>query len=134
MIQYGGLGWFLWNCIVIYNSLYITLLAPTIHDLNIYPSKFVVWRRCSVYYDRPDDIRCSICAFYVSNPSAICSFRRLIAIFMHEQNWYDAVSARTTSFLNTHLEEILFPFPVSGVLTLIVLMWRIGWAHNNARK
>jgi len=21
-----------------------------------------------------------------------------------------------------------------GCLTLIVLMWRIGWAHNNARK
>ena len=23
---------------------------------------------------------------------------------------------------------------IMGNLTLIVLMWRIGWAHNNARK
>jgi len=25
-------------------------------------------------------------------------------------------------------------YPYSWVLTLIVLMWRTGWAHNNARK
>lgn len=52
--------------------------------------------------------------------SAICSFRRLIVIFMHEQLiWF--LSTRTTSFLETHLDEILFPFPVSRLLNFLHL-------------
>lgn len=48
----------------------------------------------------------------------ICSFRWLIVLFMHEQRWCDAASRRTTSFLNTLLEEIS-SFPVSGVLNSV---------------
>ena len=45
---------------------------------------------------------------------------------------------------DAHEVRLRFPDDVSGdmqgdeipggALTLIVLMWRIGWAHNNARK
>ena len=39
---------------------------------------------------------------------------------------------RYTPLFNTLLRK--FVWPCMGPLTLIVLMWRIGWAHNNARK
>ena len=41
------------------------------------------------------------------------------------------VSPLVTCVLNSHLKRVTIP---DAVLTLIVLMWRIGWAHNNARK
>ena len=45
----------------------------------------------------------------------------------------DRTDAETSTRDHTTLTRNRYPCPRRD-LTLIVLMWRIGWAHNNARK
>jgi len=83
---------------------------------------FVVWIVNLWYWicDLPDHSRCSI----------ITQFWH---IFEHSlcyklPTWYEEMEFRT--YVPRFSTESWYLY----VLTLILLMWRIGWAHNNAKK
>jgi len=80
---------------------------------------------------------------------SVCSFFILKSVGLHTPTvliargtiWTAKLKFKTTytkrscynSHLPVHCKENCPSFPVSS-LTLIVLMWRIGWAHNNVSK
>ena len=69
-------------------------------------------------------------------------FRRLVSIQISQQKLQLALPISPPTFrylchVCTHFSSLhCVPHftSIQSSLTLIVLMWRIGWAHNNARK
>jgi len=64
-------------------------------------------------------------------PNPVWTFRRReMFLFLVEKGTTNSASHYVSLSNPPHQ----LSYPVNNKLTLIVLMWRIGWAHNNARK
>jgi len=50
------------------------------------------------------------------------------------KHWRKQSSRPTTTWKNIPSKQRNIDGRLRSPLTLILLMWRIGWAHNNARK
>ena len=118
----------LWIKILLFLKLtYIT--SPPIHFfflqrdqfLRIFAPKFL--RLPSQYHLYSAHNRLVNCADVVTfSSSALLHY--VVSCCVCHKSWY----------LPKYMVLIWLVVPCILVLTLIVLMWRIGWAHNNARK
>ena len=110
------------SCAILLFDRFLSSLLPA---LNCYCTSrifFGFFFRTSAKLQKSDCFLLQVC---LTSWQFICLCN---SIEHHRSQWTDFHEIWYLSIFRKYAEKIEFS------LTLIVLMWRIGWAHNNARK